>query len=70
MYIKKPTSKIKQTIIQLVISQFFQKMKSRSTNKQGLRMSSSARATPLLSHHVAAGSEVCNQYVPLKRVHK
>jgi hypothetical protein len=69
MYIKKSTSKIKLIIIQLVISQLFQKLKN-STNKQGLRMSSSAGATPLLSHHVAAGSEVCNQYVPLKRVHK
>jgi hypothetical protein len=35
--LQKPTPKIKQPTIQLVISQLFQKLKSRSTNKQSLR---------------------------------
>jgi hypothetical protein len=34
--LQKPTPKIKHPAIQLVISQLFQKFKSRSTNKQDL----------------------------------
>jgi hypothetical protein len=33
--LQKPTHKIKQPAIQLAISQLFQKLKSKSTNKQG-----------------------------------
>jgi hypothetical protein len=35
--LQKPTPKIKQPAIQLVISQLFQKLKIRSTNKQALK---------------------------------
>jgi hypothetical protein len=35
--LQKPTPKIKHPAVQLVISQLFQKLKSRSANKQGLR---------------------------------
>jgi hypothetical protein len=37
--LQKLTPKIKQPTIQLVISQLFQKLKSSSTNKQGLKLS-------------------------------
>jgi hypothetical protein len=36
--LQKPTPKIKQSAIQLVISQLFQKFKSKNTNKQGLSL--------------------------------
>jgi hypothetical protein len=37
--LQKPTPKIKQSTIQLAISQLFQKVKNRSTNKQVLSFS-------------------------------
>jgi hypothetical protein len=35
--LQKPTLKIKQPVVQLAIRQLFQKLKSRSTKKQGIK---------------------------------
>jgi hypothetical protein len=44
--LQKPTPKIKQPAIQLAISQLFQKLKRRSTNKQAMFVSASQLAFP------------------------
>jgi hypothetical protein len=41
--LQKPTAKIKQLAIQLDNSQLFQKLKNRSTNKQGLSLKDGGR---------------------------